>query len=295
MKSKSCCLDYLCVVLLILATTVFPSFISYAAQASDAYSKATKLYIDGKYAEALESAKEALAEAEKNHGPSSIELAKPLSLLADIQNSRKQYQEATLYLERLRSIQERNLGSTHRDVADTLSRLIKLYERQGNEEKANDLNNLAASRWGNGSTTKSARYHANPQSSKIRINNSKETILRGYLGRTDGTATIRVFRSVDAYKGCSELLNKALATLDRALDTDLKDQSAVESANRAMKIRDEQCKSLGAIDLRSGTNVLIHGYDPAAPPTNVVLITIAEGSYAGMEGLVPQGNVQLSR
>lgn len=295
MKSKSSHLRYIVGCLVILIATVFHPLTSHCAQGSDAYSNATRLYLDGKYTDALQTAKEALSEAEKNHGTSSIELVKSLSLLADIQNSRKEYQDAARYLERLKTVQETSLGSNHRDVADTLSRMIRVYEKLGDTANANRLNDLAASRWGNGSTTKSARYHANTQSSKIRMNNSKETILRGYLGRTDGTATIRVFRSVDAYKGCSELLNKALATLDRALDTDLKDQSAVESANIAMKISDEQCKSLGAIDLRSGTNVLIHGYDPTAPPTNVVLITIAEGSYAGMEGLVPKGNVQLSR
>lgn len=154
MKSKVSCMRCVFCGLVLCISMLFPPFASHSAQASDAYSKATKLYLDGKYTEALDTAKGALTEAEKNHSSSSIELVKPLSLLADIQNSRGDYQQAAQYLERLKTIQESILGKNHRDVADTVSRLIKVYEKQGDTEKAIRLNDLAASRWGGGSATR---------------------------------------------------------------------------------------------------------------------------------------------
>jgi tetratricopeptide (TPR) repeat protein len=112
------------------------------------HKKASTLFSEGKYDEALIPAKEALAKAENQYGVKSIELSNPLSLLANIQSYRNQYQDAAQYLERLRSIQESTLGTSDRKVADTISRLIKVYGKLGNIEKVNNLNRLVNARWG---------------------------------------------------------------------------------------------------------------------------------------------------
>jgi len=112
------------------------------------YIQAKMLFSAGQYDQALKPAVMALKEAETQFGNNSIELAKSLSLLAYIQSSRQQYQEAAQYLARLKSIQEVNLGNGHGAVADTISRLIEVHEKLGNVNEANRLNNLAASRWG---------------------------------------------------------------------------------------------------------------------------------------------------
>ena len=116
------------------------------------YIQAKMLFSAGQYDQALKSAVMALKEAETQFGNNSIELAKSLSLLAYIQSSRQQYQEAAQYLARLKSIQEVNLGNGHGAVADTISRLIEVHEKLGNVNEANRLNNLAASRWGDAQT-----------------------------------------------------------------------------------------------------------------------------------------------
>jgi len=114
------------------------------------YIQAKELFWAGQYDQALKSALIALKEAETRFGNNSIGLSKSLSLLAYIQSSRQQYQDAAQYLARLKSIQEDSLGKDHGAVADTISRLIEVYEKLGNVSEANRLNNLAASRWNGG-------------------------------------------------------------------------------------------------------------------------------------------------
>jgi tetratricopeptide (TPR) repeat protein len=129
-------------VLLCLASAAFPE------KSEDSYTRAAKLYADGRHAEALESAKQALAEAEKKHGPASMDLSRQLNLLADIHQKRGEWQEASGVLERLRSIQEANLGTRNIKIAKTVGTLITVYEQQGDAKMAEQLNQLAAARWG---------------------------------------------------------------------------------------------------------------------------------------------------
>lgn len=65
-----------------LATTAFS-----ADKWETYYSMASKNFIDGKYDEAFPSAKQALVEAERQYSTNSINLSKPLRLLANIQTT----------------------------------------------------------------------------------------------------------------------------------------------------------------------------------------------------------------
>jgi hypothetical protein len=109
--------------------------------------EATELYAAGRTVEALQSGEMALAETEREFGPSSIQLSRQLNLLADIHQKRGEWPEATRYLERLRSIQEDVLGLRNKKVANTLSALITAYEKQGKHQAAEELNKMASERW----------------------------------------------------------------------------------------------------------------------------------------------------
>lgn len=101
----------------------------------------------GKHEEALKAAREALAEMEVKYGEQGLELSESLKLLAEIQRSRQEFQEAADILERLRSIQESNLGPRSTKVATSISDLIAVYEQMGQHQKAESLNEIACKRW----------------------------------------------------------------------------------------------------------------------------------------------------
>jgi hypothetical protein len=112
------------------------------------YKTAVGLYGHGRYDDALASAKDALAAAEKKLGISSVELAPQLTLLADIHQKRGEWQDACGTLERLRTLQEAAWGPRDKRIAKTVSTLIGLYEKQGDAPRAEQLNKLASARWG---------------------------------------------------------------------------------------------------------------------------------------------------
>lgn len=109
---------------------------------SDSYQKASVLYAVGQYDDQLSFAKATLG------GADSLELSNQLPLLAKIQEDPKNYKEAAQHMERLGSVQEAGLGKEDPKVADTISVSINEYETQGDTYKAERLNNLADSRWG---------------------------------------------------------------------------------------------------------------------------------------------------
>ncbi|HAA01737.1 MAG TPA: hypothetical protein DCE18_00020 [Syntrophobacteraceae bacterium] len=130
-----------------LVATVFAAT-AYGGKADDLYKRAAAFYTDGKYAEALKSAKEALIEVEKEYDSDSIKLPQPLTLLSGVYQKLGNWTEAAEVLERLRSIQEAVLGPRSTKVATTISTLIAIYEKQGDTQKASQLNQLASARWG---------------------------------------------------------------------------------------------------------------------------------------------------
>jgi tetratricopeptide (TPR) repeat protein len=145
MKHNNSRYAYCLMLVFILALVDSPA---YSGKLEDLYKRAASLYAEGKYGAALEPAKEALAEAENEYDGDSIQLSRQLDLLAAIHQKREEWQEASGYLERLRSIQEAALGPRHMKVAKTISTLIAVCEKQGDARSAEQLNQLAAERWG---------------------------------------------------------------------------------------------------------------------------------------------------
>ena len=135
------------VLMAFLAFLVFTSP-AHAEKTDDAYKRAAAFSAEGKYGEALPLAKKALAEAEKQHDTESIKLTQPLTLLANIYQKTGDWGAAAEVLERLRSIQESALGPHNMKVASTISALIAVYEKQGEAQQAEQLNQLATARWG---------------------------------------------------------------------------------------------------------------------------------------------------
>jgi tetratricopeptide (TPR) repeat protein len=121
---------------------------AYAEKTDDAYKRAAAFSAEGKYGEALPLARKALAEAENQHDIDSIKLTQPLTLLSNIYQKTGDWPSAAKVLERLRSIQESALGPHNLKVASTISALIAVYEKQGDAQQADELNQLAAARWG---------------------------------------------------------------------------------------------------------------------------------------------------
>ncbi len=118
-----------------------------ARESGELVRKAQALLAEGKTEEALKAAGVALADAERRHGGESLELSEPLEILADVHQSRKSFKEAAEVLERLRRIQESNLGPRSTRVSSTISDLIALYEKMGDAESAAGLNEIAYERW----------------------------------------------------------------------------------------------------------------------------------------------------
>lgn len=119
-----------------------------AEKPEDFSNQAKALLSESKHEEALKAAQSGLSKAEAAYGKSHAELVQPLTLLADIQEGRKNYPEAIKYLEQCRSIQEASKGKNSPDVAETISRLITLYEQTGDKKNADNLNKVADARWG---------------------------------------------------------------------------------------------------------------------------------------------------
>lgn len=134
--------------LFFVMASVVPCGIASAVRGSgDLPGKAQALLLAGKTEEALMAANAALADAEKKHGGESLQLSGPLQVLADVHESRKSFRDAAEVLERLRRIQESNLGPRNTRVSTTISGLIALYERMGDSKSANGLNEIAHERW----------------------------------------------------------------------------------------------------------------------------------------------------
>lgn len=120
---------------------------SAAHESGELARKAQTLLAEGKSEEAVKEADGALAAAERRYGGESLELSESLQILADAHQSRKSFKEAAEVLERLRRIQESNLGPRNTRVSTTISDLIALYDRMGDAKSAAGLNEIAYERW----------------------------------------------------------------------------------------------------------------------------------------------------
>ena len=90
-----------------------------------------RLYGEGKYAQATEIAKRALALRENALGHEHPEVAIALNNLAVLYDTQGQHAEAEPHFKRSLAIYEKALGPEHPDVAATLNNLVALYWAQG--------------------------------------------------------------------------------------------------------------------------------------------------------------------
>jgi tetratricopeptide (TPR) repeat protein/CHAT domain-containing protein len=93
--------------------------------------RVVELYQQGKYAEALTAAQEALKEADATFGAKDPRFATSLNNLAEIYREQGKYSEAEPRFQRALEIREKALGPNHPDVAQTLSNLGAVYQGQG--------------------------------------------------------------------------------------------------------------------------------------------------------------------
>ena len=101
--------------------------------------QAGQLYQEGRYAEVVTLAREALQLAESAFRPDHPTVAQCLNHLAGLYQSLGQYEKVEPLLKRALAIWEKTLGPDHHDVALSLSNLAGLYQSQGKYGEAEPL------------------------------------------------------------------------------------------------------------------------------------------------------------
>src|SRR5262249_12163391 len=100
-------------------------------EAQSSLDEAKKLQNEGKYAEALPKAEQALALREAVLGGTHPEVAVSLNLLGELYVQRVEHAQAEPLLQCALAIREHSLGKDHPAVADSLNSLATLYKDQG--------------------------------------------------------------------------------------------------------------------------------------------------------------------
>ncbi|KOR31765.1 hypothetical protein TI05_11545 [Achromatium sp. WMS3] len=116
-------------------------------QAKELNSQVVKLYQQGKYAEAVPLAKQALAISEQALGTNHPDVANGLNNLAALYTAQGQYQQAEPLYQRSLKIREQALGANHPDVAASLHNLAELYRAQGQYQQAEPLYQRSLKIW----------------------------------------------------------------------------------------------------------------------------------------------------
>ncbi len=106
---------------------------------SELIKQARTLRSQGKYAEAIPVAEQAVQEAERTFGAEDRKLALSLSFLGIMLDDQGKYSQAEPLYIRALAILEKNLGPDHPDVAANLNLLATLYSRQGRYAEAEPL------------------------------------------------------------------------------------------------------------------------------------------------------------
>ena len=99
----------------------------------------TALYQQGKYAEAIPIAQEAVRVTEATFGPQDPKLARSLNNLAQLYDDQGQYAQAEPLFQRALAIWQEALGPEDPGVAGTLNNLASLYEDEGKYAQAEPL------------------------------------------------------------------------------------------------------------------------------------------------------------
>jgi CHAT domain-containing protein len=108
-------------------------------EANELHQKMEKLYLAGRYAEAIPLAQRVLELREKALGPAHPDVALSLNNLAVLYDSTAQPVKAEPLYQRSLAIREKALGPAHPDVALSLNNLAVLYEATGQYAKAKPL------------------------------------------------------------------------------------------------------------------------------------------------------------
>ena len=104
-----------------------------------AYNQGQALYEAGRYEQAIDSFRDAVAFGEREFGPDHRITAGLLGWLAAASRSQGRYAEAEPLYKRSLAIYETALGPDHPDVAQSLNNLALLYYLQGRYEAAEPL------------------------------------------------------------------------------------------------------------------------------------------------------------
>jgi len=122
----------------LLLTTLLPAYAQEALW-KDLSAKAWTLYQQGRYAEGVKVAQEALKVAKESFSPDHPNLATSLNNLAELYRAQGQYAEAEPLFKRALAIREKALGPNHPHVARTLGIMAELYEKTGRNDEAKRL------------------------------------------------------------------------------------------------------------------------------------------------------------
>jgi tetratricopeptide (TPR) repeat protein len=114
-----------------------------AARAETLNDQFLRLYREGKYAEAEQTAKQALQQSERDNGPEAVQTATSLHNLSRVYNKRGNYAEAEPPCKRALAIFEKALGPDHPDTAASLGNLASIYSEQGKYAEAEPLRKRA--------------------------------------------------------------------------------------------------------------------------------------------------------
>ena len=137
MTLSRCCAA--CFTLLLIALFCVPPLPAQESRWNELNAQVLELYQQGKYAEAIPIAAEALKVAEAAFGPHDTRVATSLNNLAQLYSNQGRYGEAESFDKRALDIDEKALGPDHPDVARDLNNLAALYYIQGMYAEAEPL------------------------------------------------------------------------------------------------------------------------------------------------------------
>jgi tetratricopeptide (TPR) repeat protein len=128
-----------CLTLLLIALLCAPPLLAQESPWKDLNDQVVVLYQQGKYAEAIPVAEEAVRAAEAAFGPDNARVATALNNLASLYEKQGRYAEAEPLYQRALRIDEKVLGPDHPGVATDLSNLATLYMEQGKFTEAEPI------------------------------------------------------------------------------------------------------------------------------------------------------------
>ena len=94
---------------------------------------------EGRYADAIQACRKALAINESTLGPEHPKTATSLNNLAQLYHDQGRYSDAEPLYKRALAIEEKALGPEHPDTATTLNNLAKMYHEQGRYSAAEPI------------------------------------------------------------------------------------------------------------------------------------------------------------